>query len=443
MVCSTVGNHVAVWDAASLAEAVQHPHFVIEVAGRLLDLETFTLLEGSSLVGTTPDAELTFKSDSDGILLTADNTLQNLTLRSDPSRLAVSLESATTTLGQLKLQNLVVHGRLHLESSTVMTADLMLKDIQVYDGDSTSAPHRPVGYDVEVVPGSLTIYNRCTDPQSCWTLHAEDLSGGTQEMPLRGSGIFIFGGMTVPANADPQGGPAPSSPGGTIDLQLLTTGEIHANGNIPAGVSNLITGGVFVGSGVQAQQVVNYGSVTTYGMNDMVLDNWGTVRLWLARQSVISYGTSGIGFVNFGDLQTLIIQGDLATYGEGARGFNLYDGTLAYAEFKSITTHGNGSIGIQTSKPFGSILVLGDVITKGSKGNSLVRGEIVQLDAHALSLKPGTSGKEIVVLGRVEAQRAEITSLDFAAPASTVEFIMIGGQQYVDESSTSLLSKRR
>ncbi len=168
----------------------------------------------------------------------------------------------------------------------------------------------------------------------------------------------------------------------------------------------------------------------------MVLDNWGNVRLWLARQSVVSHGTSGIGFVNFGELQTLIIQGDLATYGEGARGFNLYDGTLAYAEFKSITTHGDGLIGIQTSKPFGNILVLGDVITKGGRGNSLVRGVVVQLDAHALSLKPGTSGKEIIVLGQVEAQGEEITALDFDAPASTVEFIMIGGQQYVDGSST-------
>lgn len=433
---STADARIVVRDTASLAEAVQHTHVVIEVAGRLHNLERFPLLEGSSLVGITSGAELAFKPDSDGVSLTANNTLQNLTLRSDPSRLALSLEPTTSALRQLKLQHLVVYGRLHLESSTAMTADLMLNDIQVHDGDSTSDLHRPSGYGVEVVPGCLTIYNRCTNPQSRWTLRAENLSGGTQDRPLRGSGIFIFGGMTVPADADPQGGPAPTSPGGTIDLKLLTTGEIHTNGNIPPGVSNLISAGVFVGSGVKAQQVINNSPVTTYGMNDMVLDNWGNVRLWLAKQSVASHGTSGIGFVNFGNLQTLIVQGELTTYGEGARGFNLYDGTLAYAEFKSITTHGNGSIGIQTSKPFGSILVLGDVITKGGRGNSLVRGAILQLDAHALSLKPGTSGKELIVVGQAQAQREEIASLDFTAPASTVEFIMIGSEQYVDESST-------
>ncbi|MBV8883567.1 MAG: hypothetical protein JO235_06140 [Chroococcidiopsidaceae cyanobacterium CP_BM_RX_35] len=72
---STADAHVVVRDTASLAKAVQHTHVVIEVAGRLHDLEKFTLLEGSSLVGTTPDAELAFKPDSDGVSLTANNTL--------------------------------------------------------------------------------------------------------------------------------------------------------------------------------------------------------------------------------------------------------------------------------------------------------------------------------------------------------------------------------
>ncbi len=120
MAYSTSSTHTVVRDAASLAEAVQHTYVVIEVVGRLHDLEKFTLLEGSSLVGTTPDAELVFKPDSDGISLTTNHTLQNLTLRTDPSRLALRLEPAMTTLRQLRLQHLVIHGRLHLESSTVV-----------------------------------------------------------------------------------------------------------------------------------------------------------------------------------------------------------------------------------------------------------------------------------------------------------------------------------
>ena len=42
------------------------------------------------------------------------------------------------------------------------------------------------------------------------------------------------------------------------------------------------SGGVFVISGARVKQVTTAGAVTTYGQNDMVLDNWGTVITWTA-----------------------------------------------------------------------------------------------------------------------------------------------------------------
>jgi hypothetical protein len=33
-----------------------------------------------------------------------------------------------------------------------------------------------------------------------------------------------------------------------------------------------------------------------------------------------------------------------------ARGFNVYDGSLRHSSFESITTHGDGSVGVQVSK---------------------------------------------------------------------------------------------
>ena len=95
---------------------------------------------------------------------------------------------------------------------------------------------------------------------------------------------------------------------------------------------------------MEADLVVNEGGVTTYGVNDMVLDNWGTVRLWVAQGPLTSYGDSGIGFVNFADIDALIVRGPVETHGGGARGYNLYDGSLKHAEFESITTTGEGSI---------------------------------------------------------------------------------------------------
>ena len=47
----------------------------------------------------------------------------------------------------------------------------------------------------------------------------------------------------------------------------------------------VITGGVFVVYGAHVKKVVNRGPVTTYGVNDMVLDNWGIVNEWVARRT--------------------------------------------------------------------------------------------------------------------------------------------------------------
>ena len=85
----------------------------------------------------------------------------------------------------------------------------------------------------------------------------------------------------------------------------------------------------------------------------------------------------------------------------GARGFNQYDGTVGKATFHSIITNGNGSIGIQVSKPVGSISVLNGVITHGSEGQTLVKGVIVVLPADGVSVKPGGEIKELNISGGI------------------------------------------
>jgi hypothetical protein len=260
-------------------------------------------------------------------------------------------------------------------------------------------------------------------------VEAQNLSGGSKDQPLRGSGVFVFGGSFIPVDADMSTAPAPTAQGGTIELTLLTTGEIHSDGGIPKGIGNLITGGVFVGSGVHAKKVANEGATTTYGPNDMVLDNWGTVASWVATAPVASYGSSGIGFVNFGDIDALTIDAPIATHGLGARGFNLYDGSLKQATFRDITTRGDGAIGVQLSKPFGTITVNGNIVTEGGAGDSLVRGKVVHLEAHGLSLKPGAKGQSITVTGQVIARNEAISDFDFAAPPSVIGRIEVAGQQ--------------
>jgi hypothetical protein len=80
-----------------------------------------------------------------------------------------------------------------------------------------------------------------------------------------------------------------------VHVGTLHTREIHTNGGIPAGTPDLIRGGVFVLAGANVDHVLTDGPVTTYGPNDMVLDNWGQVDTWTATAALISYGQSGIG----------------------------------------------------------------------------------------------------------------------------------------------------
>jgi hypothetical protein len=90
------------------------------------------------------------------------------------------------------------------------------------------------------------------------------------------------------------------------------------------------------------------------------------------------------------------------TYGLGARGFNQYDGTVEDIKLRSITTFGDGSIGIQVSKPIGSVEVVDGIVTHGSVGSSLVKGALMQLSAIAFSIKPGGEVKELIVKSSIE-----------------------------------------
>jgi hypothetical protein len=152
----------------------------------------------------------------------------------------------------------------------------------------------------------------------------------------------------------------------------------------------------------------------------MVLDNWGTVATWRASAPVTSEGPSGIGFVNFGDIDLLDVAAPIVTHGKGARGFNLYDGSLREARFAGIATTGDGSIGIQVSKPMGTLHVDGDVSTTGGEGLSLVKGVQLVLKAVALSIKPGGSIESVEIGGALSTSGDDVVTLEVAGPIGAI-----------------------
>lgn len=127
-------------------------------------------------------------------------------------------------------------------------------------------------------------------------------------------------------------------------------------------------------------QVTNAGPVTTYGQNDMVLANWGDVSTWTATALVTSNGPSGIGFVN--------------------------------------------SVGIQISKPLGTLSVSGDVTTSGGAGLSLVKGVQVALKAVGLSIKPGAEVGSVAVGGRIATSGDGVNTVEIEGVLNRLE---VGG----------------
>jgi hypothetical protein len=204
-------------------------------------------------------------------------------------------------------------------------------------------------------------------------------------------------------------------------VRRLETGAVYSDGGISAGTADRIAGGVFVVSDAFVDQVHNLGPVVTYGPNDMVLDNWGTVERWTADEKITSYGPSGIGFVNFGMIDTLEVKGTIETFGRGSRGFNVYTGTVNTARFERVVTHADGAVGIQISQPVGEITVGRGIETFGGIGDSLVKGVMMQLPATALSIKPGGSARRIAVSGGVVTHAAGISPLEIHGRVESLE----------------------
>jgi hypothetical protein len=88
---------------------------------------------------------------------------------------------------------------------------------------------------------------------------------------------------------------------GSADMGTLTLGNLVVTGQVSIIMRsdtdklNLVVDGLHVAA-CDARRYSE--QPQKYGVNDMVLDTWGTVDQWIAHAPVVSYGPSGIGFVN-------------------------------------------------------------------------------------------------------------------------------------------------
>jgi hypothetical protein len=324
---------------------------------------------------------------SDGIGISYNNSIKNLNIDAPVDCKAIFNTLVKDNLGDFVFDNLFIKGQLSfIARAGVEKASITINNVDIYAADTRHYLEQPQKYGVNVLQGALTIYNINPSKTSIINLSITNLSIGRKNAPVSGSGIFISGF---------------GDEGGEILIAKLHTQAVYSNGKIPLGVSDYITAGVFVLYGAHAQEVITNGEITTYGVNDMVLDVWGSVDNWISNAAITSYGPSGVGFVNFGYVKNFSVNAPLKTYGLGARGYNQYDGTVENITFESIETFGNGSVGIQISKKIGQLTVEKDITTHGSIGSSLVKGVYIDLPAYALSIKNGGEAKSITIKGNI------------------------------------------
>jgi hypothetical protein len=400
---TTDRTHVST--AAGLIDAAGREGSQIEIHGVLSGMPMTRLAPGVHLRG----GELRFGAK--GLQLTRDNVVESVTVKTAEHEPAILNDLTVESLGTVVLKDVQTVGQvLLLGDGHVRGGRVDVDGLRIRSADVRGRTSRPGGFGVEAMQGAFTLWNRHPDNRSRIAATLLGISAGSASAPVRGSGVFVAG-----AGAD----------GGKLEIDVLRTEEIHADGGIAPGTPDLISGGVFVVTGARVGEVVNTQAVTTYGANDMVLDNWGRVGRWTALAPITSHGPSAIGVVNFGAIDELRLDAALETNGTGARGFNLYDGTLRRACFYRISTRGDGAVGIQVAKRLSEIEIEDDLMTAGGAGISLVEGVQTPLKAIALSVQEGGHLGKVTIGGRLVTLGDGVVTLDVAGTLG--ELSVVGG----------------
>jgi len=378
----------------------------IVVAGEIAEAPSLRLREGQQLVGADDSAALVFADGVDGVRLRRDNLVERIALRVGPARRAVFNDTTADDMGVLRLANVTTHGQVQIVArDRARAGQVVVEGLHIAAADTRGQAERPHLSGVGVLQGAFTLWYLQPDGAAVLRADLRGISAGRAGAPVRGSGVFVAGA---------------GDSGGRLEVSRLETGPIYTDGGIAEGTHDTISGGVFVVHGAHVREVRNSGPVMTYGVNDMVLDNWGRVDAWTAEAALTSYGRSGVGFVNFGSIGVLRIAAPIETYGVGARGFNVYrlddhaGPTVETAEFDRVTTHADAAVGIQVGQPIGRLIVHGGITTHGGAGDSLVRGAIVRLSAHALSIQAGGRVGSVEVHGPISSAGAGVAAVDIS-----------------------------
>ncbi|HFI0852808.1 TPA: hypothetical protein ACGOYQ_000599 [Streptococcus suis] len=428
---------IKVSNPSQLIEALDHNEKSIHITRTMTLAQPIFLPDGIEIKGVRQENGVlptVFFSHSDGFILKGGATITDLAISALQDKKAISLlpQQSRENFGTVSLNHLEVDGQISLIfRAPTLSAHVETHNVLVRKSDTRTYLEQPQKYGVNVLQGAYTLYNFNPDASSNITASISDLNIGQEGQPVIGSGVFISGFNDA---------------GGKVNIKTMTLGSVFSTGLLPQGVADFITAGVFIVYGAHVHNLHQLGKTVTYGVNDMVLDAWGTVDKWIVEGEVVSYGQSGVGFVNFGTVNYFETKQAISTFGVGARAYNQYDGTLKEGHFVDINTYNDGAVGIQISKEVGELHFNGNITTHGGIGQSLVKGVNVDLPAYAFSIKDGGYLHKLHVHGSIISHGENVTTvtmeqdgrLDNVQIEGTIEATGTNSKSFSDDSIAAI-----
>jgi hypothetical protein len=392
---------------SELLEALARRAPSILIRGALRDVACFALPPGANLRGEDASASIYFAEGEDGVRLTADNRIADLSLLASPRQRALFCDTEQTSLGHVDLRNLVLEGQLQvIATGKLRQGALSATGIAIRKANTLERADTASGNGVHVLQGALTLWNQQADPGSHLTASLENIRIGAATSPVLGGGVFVSGYA--------------ARGGGRVTLERVIVESVYADSGLPRGTTERVAGGLFILHGARAASVLSTGALETFGANCVALDNWGEVGEWTAQAPVRTHGPSAIAIVNAGALGSLSVEGCVETFGEGARGMSVYADT-GMIRLASVVTHGDAACGVHLTRPVRGLLVRDGICTHGASGESLVKGQIERMHADGITMIEAGAVQRLEIIGPISVRGAGAAAIRVQPDESPVQ----------------------
>lgn len=248
----------------------------IIVNGKLENAPCIRLAPGQALLGGDDHASIAFADDVDGLQLTTDNEVGRLRLTTSPDKRVIFNDTQVAGLGRMRLAAITAVGQVQ-----ILARDAVMSGQSMSMGSTSWPPMRVLAATGPTASASTF----CKGRSRCGICSQTNVSSLPPSWSVCRRAV-----KALPCAAAVSSSAAPVLRVGDSLCRCSNSARFTAMGGIAEGTPDQITGGVFTVYNAHVDEVRNRGPVVTYGVNDMVLDNWGVVDRWTAEQKLTSYG---------------------------------------------------------------------------------------------------------------------------------------------------------